>query len=676
MNKISIKNIKLKAFCSFVKPTETGELPDHGLVGIKGLSGAGKTSLHLGIAYPLGYSPFPATELQSWDWLTPEKMQTELELSTPQGKVILRRGEETSLQIEGKDLIKGASSVNNELKSLLKIKIDLIEALTLREQRKPGRFLSMSDSHKKEFLSQLLELDEIEEQIATYNKKANESLVEAEKLTVVVDTLKSQLVKPTIPDAVDCSKWIEEISVKTQKYKECEAQLQEVRSYLEAQKALKDPQIEELQKQLSQKMSEIPPDFKQVAEDLQQADLKLSRLNKEIEDEQSAMSDEKRVLVNKIAKFKEMADKLSGYSAKLQDLQKQLNGIRSNVCPTCDQAWSDNLKEGDLLEKIRSMEALVAVSMEAEMSLAPTRASYEDLTWKASNYRLDEKAAINLEIQSLKQKVAGQQKERENKDNEVKLWFLNESHKVTEYYKEINKDKIELMKTLERDNPALSLEVLRTRILVEGIEKSNKETAARYQKDLDKYSGLQMDITYQQRIKNDLMVNYAKESDYAELLKSFLGTIVEEVLYEISTETNEMIKHLPNVATTTIDFVTERVTQKGTSKQEIRAIANRDGHQIPFNRLSGGQQSAVELAVDLAVGTVIGRRTGVMLGWSVIDEGCDGLDKETKEACLEVLKVASKDRLIFLIEHASEVKEYFDRWIEIEYDGSSSTIRA
>ncbi len=137
----------------------TGPLPETGLLGLKGKSGAGKSSVILALSFALGYCPFPATALQSFEHLTNEKLQIRLDLIAEGEEVSILRGETTSF-----NGLKGAKNLDGEIKKLVKLPLDLVEVLTFREQKSHSKFLTLPDAKKKEFLSKLLGLEELEEQ--------------------------------------------------------------------------------------------------------------------------------------------------------------------------------------------------------------------------------------------------------------------------------------------------------------------------------------------------------------------------------------------------------------------------------------------------------------------------------------------------------------------------------
>jgi DNA repair exonuclease SbcCD ATPase subunit len=85
-------------------------------------------------------------------------------------------------------------------------------------------------------------------------------------------------------------------------------------------------------------------------------------------------------------------------------------------------------------------------------------------------------------------------------------------------------------------------------------------------------------------------------------------------------------------------------------------------------------ESSIELAVDIAVASVIARRTGASPQWIVLDEAFDGLDSVAKEACLEMLQKHANDKLVMVVSHVSDFREFFANSINIEYKEGKSTV--
>jgi len=176
----TLTSLTLRAFRSVVDE-QTIALPKQGMHLITGPSGAGKTTLGEGIAFALGYSSISATALQSWDWLTKDPLRAVLEVELP-GKGFMRitRGKGASLLLPGEEKPRtSAKAVAEGIDEALGISPSFLEVLCYRGQKTPGLFLSMTDSAKKQFLTQLLGLEKFE--AAVEKSLANISALDAEE---------------------------------------------------------------------------------------------------------------------------------------------------------------------------------------------------------------------------------------------------------------------------------------------------------------------------------------------------------------------------------------------------------------------------------------------------------------------------------------------------------------
>lgn len=155
--------------------------------------------------------------------------------------------------------------------------------------------------------------------------------------------------------------------------------------------------------------------------------------------------------------------------------------------------------------------------------------------------------------------------------------------------------------------------------------------------------------------------------------QGFLGNIFDEVLSDIKNRTNDLMSSIPNVNTFSIDISSNSVTQKGKVNKKIKTSVYKDGEEKSLRSLSGGQMTSSELCTDLAVGESIRSRSGSNLGWVALDEAMDGLDVETKKSVLEVIK-SKINGLVIVVDHSTEIKDAFDKVIEVEFDGKNSYV--
>jgi len=153
----------------------------------------------------------------------------------------------------------------------------------------------------------------------------------------------------------------------------------------------------------------------------------------------------------------------------------------------------------------------------------------------------------------------------------------------------------------------------------------------------------------------------------------FLGVIFSEVLKSIEISANELISFMPNINMLTLKLSSSTTTKTGKVNQKIEKSVMMDGKQVSIDSLSGGQRASLELCTDLAVSEAIRGRFGVDLGWVALDEAFDGLDVNTKMAALEIIK-SKVNGLLIVVDHSSEIKEVFDKVVEVTFDGRQSKV--
>ncbi len=155
--------------------------------------------------------------------------------------------------------------------------------------------------------------------------------------------------------------------------------------------------------------------------------------------------------------------------------------------------------------------------------------------------------------------------------------------------------------------------------------------------------------------------------------QGFLGSIFDEVLAEIKMRANDLMSYIPNINTFSLDISSDSITSSGKVNKSIKVAMYKDGVQKSLKALSGGQMASAELCTDLAVSETVRARSGSKLGWVALDEAMDGLDVETKLAALDAIR-SKVDGLLIVVDHSTEIKENFDKVIEVEYDGRCSYV--
>lgn len=639
-----LKSLRLQNFRSFFDSTI--QFPETGLTLIQGTdsstgesSGTGKSSIFLGLAYALDILPpaFSAKSLQNWS--SEEALQVTLTLTHNDREITLYRGRKTLVDF-GDRQVSGAKSYPEALKEIFGVSPEVLAALTFRPQNTNGFFLGMTPSEKIEFLSKVLGLESIENAVEA-------SQAQAKALTATLATLDSEAqrarsrleiasseILPT-PEDPDLLKPV--FVEKSQLYQQAvEKRSKAENKLLATQVSLRTERASEIK--VANESLERTKKFLGTLTTNQAAQAKVQR-----EKEQAARQN--------LQKLISTIQRLDSQKPLLLKAKENLQRLTAGSCPTCEREW-------DKTEALREKTKQQIASYEQEEQ---GRAIYE-----SQKQEIQATLSVSSEIPQ---------------DPRIAELRLLES--------KLEKDLVRL----ESVNTHPEILTLQTQV---SDLKAEESTCKSEMKDveyrLDKATASQNSFQFMLDNKNKRVAT-AKEEVEALLLKAaavemqcraerdfalmlgregFLGLIVDEVLHEISTEANTRFGKLANVNRVSVSFSTEN--EKG--KRQIQTWVDVRGFRTKFESgLSGGQQTSLEQVIDLAVGSVISRRTGGKIpGWLCLDEVFNGQGRVTKEAVFEVLQEFACDRLILVVDHSLEFKEAFAQSIDVVFENGQSKV--
>ena len=151
-------------------------------------------------------------------------------------------------------------------------------------------------------------------------------------------------------------------------------------------------------------------------------------------------------------------------------------------------------------------------------------------------------------------------------------------------------------------------------------------------------------------------VSIAEESK--RLIKSYSLQKFQETLDAIGETASDILRNVPNMATASIYFEGCKETGSGTIKEEVTALVNMDGEpDIDIKSLSGGERTAIDLAVDLAVIDVLEVKAGKGADFFILDEPFEGIDSVGRSAIVDIIKGVDSGKRIIIVDHGSETKE-------------------
>lgn len=697
--------IEMESFRSFVRPTRIN-FARKGLYHLKGVnletggsSGSGKSSVGLGVNFVFGTCPIPSTELKSWDAKTPATVK--LGLDGPE-KVCVKRGKKFEVTVGAKESEGSVAQKEDEVVKVFGgLSMEMVQALTYRGQRQPGLFLSKTDSEKKSFLTKVIGLEPVEAEVKESAKKvtALEQKLYGLGLQLSEREMQIETLEPDA-DAREVLTLAEQmqarIDARTSKIAELANQRSVVNASTEEAAEAEELQhqpalarakahLEGLRTAVGAPHDDDPAVLQEIARLTETANQCAARSTKLVYEDgvRRRDLDAKRSECNTRLQALNLRAGTAYSLAKSQErLKTELAQMEVDICPTCEREWDKaEAHRAHLNAKLVEVEAQIATFNE-------TLEQIEALALEVAQLPRFEPNPTIARLQELGAKTKALLAGEEQKLANAAQIQVSERRRVLAEASEA------MAKIVTAKNEAVAKIRDVSRVQLRDLEIEAEQERRLLNKDRDGLKELQVQLGRLQsqaeqiiklhrelvsiRGEYDIVDAALKaERDFAALIgrEGFLGSIFDEVLQQISDETNAVLGSVANTRHVTLQFRSENVTQKGTVEREIRPIVTVNGHETSVRGgLSGGMLSTLELAVDLAVGKVVSERSGVCPGWLILDESFDGLDTVSKETCIEILQKFAHDRLVLVVDHASEMQGMFTNVITVTYKDGVSTV--
>lgn len=711
MASVRLRRLVLFNFRTFVDRHEL-TLPEKGLVILRGPSGYGKTNVLLGLAYAFGFCRLPARALQTW--YDDRPFFVEVHLDTPEGPAVLHRGDKLWLETPAKRYKGSAKAVEAELDRLCGVEVDLREALTYRDQVKPKQFLAMKDAALKEFLVQVLRLHgleagiEAQADLLTGKRAAVERAAQTKQLADEALGRERQRVQDTQYEPQDAAPFHAALAARRVELKLAQARLAQAQARLGVAVADEARRAEEAGQAWQERVraAEVAvreargaarapisgtsdPAYSEKRDKLAACERHLNAAQAADTQRRAAQQAEAQRLAERRQVLVVRRAAAPGLRQDVERLTASIDKLQAEVCDRCGQKW---VRARVALEGLRNdrlkAEAELAQIAELEPQIAALTAEIA-----AQAFEPDPKIEKLREIRAQLQTQMGVIVERQRQEAaairaryEADLRAAEDALKLCQAEAARARDAV--LAAPDRASLAIGAEVAACgeAVSLAQAQVHSAETAAQ-RVDLDNERTKALRDAQAARCQEAERVAQAAatahaaaeaalhtEEDYLDLLKGFRNRIFDEVLEDISNAASEVVGALPNAAHIGVQFRSERETDKGV-KQEIRPVVTVHGEERALEEtVSGGQLTSIGLAVDLAVGRVLSARLGCHLDWIVFDESLPGHDAATKQACLEVLQIHAADKLVLLVDHASELQEMFAQKVDVISDGKRSRL--
>lgn len=704
MISIHLLSLYVEGFRSFLKPTLI-EFKENGLTILKGYnqdtggsSAAGKSSLMMALAYNIGYCNLPATELKTWG---NDQSAKTIGIYICSGKKLkIERSSKLLVWID--DVIIEGSILHKQkiIEEVMGCSSEILELLTYRPQKTSGLFLNKTDVEKKEFLTKILKLDIFEENISLAEVRKNElqkdyqlGTKNLEELTNRLSHLQQRGLLEKIENSI--------IQEDEKELKNIDYTIEELKiKIFQLEEKIKDPNV---QKQFHEEMeafklqihqlNEVIDEFhRQIINEKQKDLLKCEEylsLKKEEFKKLHGNYQNFLTIQNSVSRLeqdkKENNNKIEEIENLILQKKTELEILKNEQCFACKRSLDSSLYTNLTSEKLKEIEELYQKKMVCEQFVTHV----EETVFSIQNLCFeDEKEyqGIKILIKETEEKYNIQKSEfLLFKKNSLHAYLLDSSVEYQSFcfkkqlIEQLLSDK-EKNTQLELENNLNALKKEQECLLIINNNKQHLFSKIQEAKNTNQKIGHINDrfLTEIKEVDQEILSKkeevqiiekeLQKEIDFLSLInkEGFLGFVFDEILQDISNEANTYLAQIPNVNFISVQFVSEVLTQKGNSKRNIKPIFFTNVHEVmSWRSFSGGQMSSIDLAIELAIHKVLCQRIEHIPGWLIFDEIFEGQDLVTKEACLELLKEFSQERLIIIIDHANEFKEMFENQILI-----------
>lgn len=643
-----------------------------------GSSGSGKSTVFHAVDYLLGINDIPATALQTR--LKKDAMAVEGFFVVDGVNLTIKRSKKEGLYIKfGEEEISGNVKLAEErLEQIIGIPKKLFKKMVHKKQKEGGFFLNLTAKESYQFLMNALGLEKtnnktykIEEDIKKYTQNIGDLSSDIEYDKKSIEELKDIINTKQKPKKEYTDEDLEKLKIKTS----------EAIDKKELLKKEYEEKIKVIDKPIKQCVKIDPnPEIIKLEEELNKLDaVKEKRLHEysfDIKQCRDAKSEFEKKLSNIPFYKKQLNDSIS----EMERLVKQKKQIETNRCPTCNQEWSNEESQKKIEEisikikeiRIKILENKNIVDSEKDLKEKLNAA-------KARELEIEEKHSlndINLKYDSIKQKIIELKSDEKGKTVKIENEYLNslneynENIKKLEMYYENN-----LIEETNKQIEELKYQIHTVKSSIENYDKLVKD----YDKDKEQ---INKKIKAKQTNLEDLEHNLTQTKYKLEVaeearraLKNYTLRMFQETLDYIGICATNILSDIPSMSNTTVYFEGCKENKSGSIKDEVNAIINMDGYNdVNIKTLSGGERTAIDLAVDLAVIDMIESKAGKGADFFILDEPFDGLEDINIAQCLEVLRKVDMNKKIIIVDHNPIATEMISDRITVERNGEESVV--
>lgn len=640
-----------------------------------GSSGSGKSTVFMALDYLLGVNHRPATILQCR--YTEEPLWVQGTFTEGGEKIIITRSK-SLIQVEkGGEKFKG-SRAEEIIDQIIRIPRELFRKIMHKRQREGGFFLNFTPKEMHDFLIDCIGLSPFKKHYEVLDidlQKIHQNLEDyAGALMTDGSWLKATqeaILALGMAPIQDMHK--EVILGLNTKYRNSELR------FVDAQKRfeLADREFSKNRPNFAHREYDAAP---REAYEKRRKEIEAD-ISACFEKERQRQEEVRRCLAEKRLTFARIVSRIAdGARAKTEatKLAGEIMSIRAQLCPTCTQVWATEsaiAKEKQKLEEVAGLKITILDGSNAENEKITLEKEIDDLVVLLNPVYDPLLPGLNDQLRDVTDQI------------------IEEKRKAGVWYEDYNAEQKKQMDEFVsasnalRDRHAVLIEQSRgqmdvdRRVVEAAVAKlrAYDEAKQRYDKTFNELKAKEasyIEKTTQSRIKCDeLEAKRIIAEEAAKAAKLFVSFSFDEALDAISDKATKIIRCIPNMKNATIQFEGTKENKDGRVKEEVNAVLSMDGEPtVPVKSLSGGEQSAIDLAIDLAVIDYIETRSGMGINVFILDEPFNGLGTVEIEMALDVLKNSNTKKKLIIVDHNPEVKQMVQTRLVVERTGLYSKV--
>lgn len=411
----------------------------------------------------------------------------------------------------------------------------------------------------------------------------------------------------------------------------------------------KEKESMSLQKQqvtLEQKITQAQTKLAELNEQTQTAQLDKQTLITQLAEKQAQLPAKYQTKQQAKAQLRIWQQKIDEFETHLASLNAHIKQTEQSLVAT--EAKLNEAKEQaqELRQMITQRQAdLEAVCADKNMTLAElkellsqsTQLEYLEKTLADQQKELD---AVNGQVELLSKQVAGQKQPDLGRTNEELLQAKQSEAKLQQ--------------------------------MVAELEYKYSSNTKYYHQVSSLFEQQQAEFTQLGQLKELVDVVTGKGEQKLGFERYILQTYLKEVLITA----NARLAHLTNGR---YELCLNEDTGRGASSTglELDIYDDNAGKRRSVHTLSGGESFLAALALALALGEVIQKKSGgIEIEALFVDEGFGSLDQEALRVALETLQtIEGKDRMVGIISHVTELQAQLPYQLQVVTKGERSTLR-